>query len=159
MSIGSPPPDQETGCFPEMEANMAAAAAAHGPYWSSPGTQPSWRLTEPRCSSPRVVFIPTRGLDSPGGSVFSEPPVRPRVGNPPRTGISKPLLCFLCYEVGNFLADCPRLPSTLQREAADNRAAHQRSQEAANFRLPPSAPEGSAPSQRNSSSAPPTPAR
>jgi hypothetical protein len=68
------------------------------------------------------------------------------VGNPPRTGISKPLLCFLCYEMGHFLADCPRLPSTLQREAADNMAAYHRSQEAAKVRLTPSAPEGSPPS-------------
>jgi hypothetical protein len=66
------------------------------------------------------------------------------VGNPPRTGVSKPLLCFLCYEVGHFLADCPRLPSTLQREAAENNAAYQRSQDAAKVWLTPSAPESSA---------------
>jgi hypothetical protein len=46
-SIGSSPPYQEIGCYPDIEANMAAAAAAHGHYWSSPGTQPSWRQTEP----------------------------------------------------------------------------------------------------------------
>jgi hypothetical protein len=46
-SIGSPFPDQETGGYPEMEATMAAAPAAHGYYWGSPGTQPSWRQTEP----------------------------------------------------------------------------------------------------------------
>jgi hypothetical protein len=34
----------------------------------------------------------------------------------------------------------------MQREAAENRAAYQRSQEAAKFRLTPSAPEGSTPS-------------
>jgi hypothetical protein len=50
-SIGFPPPDQETGCYPKMEANMAPASAAHGYYWGSPGTQPSWRQTEPRSSS------------------------------------------------------------------------------------------------------------
>jgi hypothetical protein len=71
--------------------------------------------------------------------VMSEPPSRPRVGYPPRTGISKPPLCFLCYEVGHFLADCPRLPSTLQREAAENRAAYQRAQEAAKIRHTPTA--------------------
>jgi hypothetical protein len=90
-----------------------AASAAHGYFWGSPGTQPSWRQTESRSSSPRVFSIPTRGWASPGGSISFEPPVRPRVGNPPRTGISKPLLCFLCYEMGHFLADCSRLPSTL----------------------------------------------
>jgi hypothetical protein len=77
--------------------------------------------------------------------VISEPPVRPRVGNPPRTGISKPL-CFLCYGLGNFLADCPRLPGTLQREEAENRAAYQRSQETDKVRLTPAAPEDSSPS-------------
>jgi hypothetical protein len=66
-SIGSPPPDQENGCYPEMEAHMAAASAAHGYYWGSPGTQPSWRQMEPRSSSPSVVSIPTRGWASPGG--------------------------------------------------------------------------------------------
>jgi hypothetical protein len=125
---------------------MAAATAAHGHYWSSPGTHPSWIQTEPRSSSPSVLSITTRGWASPSGSVLFEPPFRPRVVNPPRTGISKPLLCFLCYEVGHFLDDCPRLPSTLQREPAENRAAYQRSQEAAKVRLTPSAPEGSAPS-------------
>jgi hypothetical protein len=45
-----------------------------------------------------------------------------------------------------FLADCPRLPSTMQRESAENMAAYQRSQEAAKVRLTPSAPEGSQPS-------------
>jgi hypothetical protein len=76
---------------------MAAAPAAHGYYWGSPGTQPTWRQTEPRYySSPSVVSIPTRGWASPGGSVISKPPVSPRVGNPPRTGMSKLLLCFLC---------------------------------------------------------------
>jgi hypothetical protein len=60
-SVGSPLPDQETGFCPEMEANIAAAAAANRHYWSSPGTQPSWRQTEPRSSSPSVVSIPTRG--------------------------------------------------------------------------------------------------
>jgi hypothetical protein len=145
-SIGSPLPDQETGGYPEMEANMAAAPAAHGNYWGSPGTQPSWRQTVPRSSSPSVVSVPTRGWASPGGSVISEPPVRPRVGNLPRTGITKPLLCFLCYEMGNLLADCTRLPSTLQTEAAENRAAYQRYQEAAEVRPTPYTPKGSSPS-------------
>jgi hypothetical protein len=45
--------------------------------------------------------------------------------------------------MGKFLADCPWLPSTLLREAAENRAAYQRSQEAAKVMLTPSAPEGS----------------
>jgi hypothetical protein len=145
-SIGSPLPDQETGCYPEMEANMAGASAAHGYYWGSPGTQTSWRQTEPRFSSPSVVSIPTREWDSPSGSFFSEPPVRPRLGNTPRTGISKPILCFLCSEPGHFLAESPLLPSTLQRESSENRAAYQRYHEAAKGKLTPSVPEGSFPS-------------
>jgi hypothetical protein len=129
-SIGVPPSYQEKGGYPELEANMAAATAANGHLWSPPGTQPFCRETDPRSSSPSVVSIPARAWASPGGSVVSEPPIRPRVGNPPRTGISKPPLCFLCYEAGHFLADCPRLSSTLQRAAAENCAAYQRSQEA-----------------------------
>jgi hypothetical protein len=33
LSIGSPLPDQETGCYPEMKTNVAAVPAAHGYYW------------------------------------------------------------------------------------------------------------------------------
>jgi hypothetical protein len=136
-SVGVPP--SEDGGYPEMEAHVAAAHAVNGYSWSPPGAHSSWKQTDPRSSSPSVVSIPTRGWASPGGSVVSEPPFRPRVGNPPRTGISRPPLCFLCYEVGHFLADCPRLPGTLQREAAENRAAYQRSQEAAKMSHTPSA--------------------
>jgi hypothetical protein len=114
------------------------------PFWPNFGDFTTPRFTV--LQSPSVVSIPTRGWASPGGSVLSEAPVRPWVGNPPRTGISKPLLCFLCYEMGHFLAECPRFPSTLQREAAENRAAFQRSQEAAKVSLTPSAPECSHPS-------------
>jgi hypothetical protein len=153
-SIGVPPSNQQEGGFSEFEANMATVPAANGYSWSSPGTQPSWRQTDPRSNSPSVVSIPTRGWASPGGSVISEPSVRPRVGTFPRTGVSKPPLCFLCYEVGHFLADCPRLPSTLQREAAENRAAYQRSQEAAKIKPASYAAERS---PRSGDSPPPLP--
>jgi hypothetical protein len=136
-SVGVPP--SEDGGYPDMEARVAAAHAVNGYSWSLPGAQSSWKQTNPRSSSPSVVSIPTRGWASPGGSVVSEPFFRPRVGNPPRTGISKPSICFLCYEVGHFLADCPRLSGTLQREAAENRAAYQRAQEAAKIRRTPTA--------------------
>jgi hypothetical protein len=76
----------------------------------------------PRSPSPSVVSIPTRGWASPGGSVRSEPPAR--------TGVTKPVLCFLCYEPGHYLAECPRLPAVLQREATANREAYQRGQRA-----------------------------
>jgi hypothetical protein len=61
-------------------------------------------------------------------SVRSEPPAR--------TGISKPILCFLCYEDGHYLAECPRLPAVLQREATANREAYQRNREAARKTIP-----------------------
>jgi hypothetical protein len=69
-----------------------------------------------------VVSIPTRGWGSPGGSVRSEPPAR--------TGVTKPVICFLCYEPGHYLAECPRLPAVLQREATANREAYKRGQRA-----------------------------
>jgi hypothetical protein len=64
--------------------------------------------------------------------VFSETPSTTQSGYPPRTGISKSPLYFLCYQVGNFLADNPRLPGNLQKEAARNRVAYLQSQDAKN---------------------------
>jgi hypothetical protein len=116
--------------YPTMAALEAALANtnAGNSYPSPSGTlsgssrQP-WRLPMPRSPSPSVASIPTRGWASPGGSVRSEPLAR--------TGISKPILCFLRYEAGHYLAEFPRLPAVLQREAAANREAYQRNREAA----------------------------
>jgi hypothetical protein len=94
-SIGVPPSDQEQGGYPELEANMAATPAADGYSWSPQGTQPSWRGTDPRSSSPSVVSIPTRGWASPDGLVVSKPPLRPRLGNSPRTLEAPPLFPLL----------------------------------------------------------------
>jgi hypothetical protein len=138
-SIGVPPSDIEEGGYPELEANLATSQAAGGYVSNAPSISPSWRKTETFSPSPSVVSIPTRGWASPGGSVFSETPSMTQSGYPPRTGISKPLLCFLCYEVGHFLADCPRLPGSLQKEAAGNRAAYLRSQETKNKQFLPAA--------------------
>lgn len=120
---------------PTMAALEAALANTHAgnSYYSTSGTpsgssRQQWRPPMPRSPSPSVVSIPTRGWASPGGSVRSEPPAR--------TGISKPILCFLCYEAGHYLAECPRLPAVLQREATANREAYQRNREAARQTIP-----------------------
>jgi hypothetical protein len=46
--------------------------------------------------------------------------------SPSRVGGNKPPICFLCYGPGQVLAECPRLPAVLQKEAADNREAFQK---------------------------------
>jgi hypothetical protein len=75
-----------------------------------------------RSPSSSVVSISTRGWASPGGSTRSEPPARTR--------ISEPILCFLCFEAGHYLAECPRLPAVIQREATASHEAYQRDREA-----------------------------
>jgi hypothetical protein len=49
--------------------------------------------------------------------------------------ISKPIPCFLCHEVAQYLDECPSLPAVLQLEATANREADQRSREAARKEL------------------------
>jgi hypothetical protein len=70
--------------------------------------------------------IPTRGSLSPGASVMSEPMKRVRSISPSRVGGNKQPICFLCYGPGHFLAECPRLPPVLPKEAADNRETFQK---------------------------------
>jgi hypothetical protein len=120
---------------PTMAALEAALANTHaGNNYPSPSgtlsgsSRQTWRPPVPRSPSTSVVSIPTRGWASPGGSVRSEPPAR--------MGISKPILCFLCYEAGNYFAECPRLPAVLQRDATANREAYQRNREAARQNIP-----------------------
>jgi hypothetical protein len=111
----------------EVEVALAHAhlAQSHAQADSSSITQrPSWQSTS-RSPSPRVASIPTRGWISPGGSVMSEPQNRHRYAGPPRVGDTLSVLCFLCYTQGHMLADCPRLPTSLQREAMENREAWQ----------------------------------
>ena len=86
--------------------------------------RPSWQSTS-RSPSPSAASIPTRGWISPGGSVMSEPVHRHRYAGPPRVGNAISVLCFLCYTPGHVLADCPRLPSSLQKEDKNNREAWQ----------------------------------
>jgi hypothetical protein len=74
-----------------------------------------------------AVSCPTRGWESPGGSVMSAPTARfpegPQ-GLPPRTSPLKQAIYYLCYGGGHFFLDCPRLPAEVRREAAANREAY-----------------------------------
>jgi hypothetical protein len=56
---------------------------------------------------------------------MSEPLNRHRYAGPPRVGDTLSVLCFLFYNQGHTLADCPRLPTSLQKEAKENREAWQ----------------------------------
>jgi hypothetical protein len=112
-----------------LEAALATVQASGG-YPSHSGTsRTSWRANSSRSPSPSVGSIPTRGWASPGGSIASEPTSGYRPTGPTRTGITKSVLCFLCYESGHYLSECPRLPSILQREATSNREAYYRSRD------------------------------
>jgi hypothetical protein len=119
-------PDQEASLH-EFEVALAHAhlAQAHARADSSSITQrPSWQSTS-RSPSPSVSSIPTRGWISPGGSVMSEPLNRHRYAGPARVGDTLSVICLLCYTQGHMLADCPRFPTSLQREAKENREAWQ----------------------------------
>jgi hypothetical protein len=56
---------------------------------------------------------------------MSEPLNRHRYVGPPRVGDTLSVLCFLCYTQIHILADFPRLPTSLKREAKENREAWQ----------------------------------
>jgi hypothetical protein len=115
------------------QAQLAYGRANPG----SPGRsgQTSWP-SGARSPVPSVASIPTRGWASPGGSVISEPP--PRSGSPRTmyTGVTRPALCFLCYHDGHMIAECPRLPTSLQQEARENRDAWQKEHPAGGTRAP-----------------------
>ena len=118
--------DQEASLH-EVEVALAHAhlAQTHARDPSlSMTNRPSWQSTS-RSPSPSAASIPTRGWISPGGSVMSEPVHRHRYAGPPRVGNAISVLCFLCYTHGHVLADCPRLPLSLQKEAKNNREAWQ----------------------------------
>jgi hypothetical protein len=36
-------------------------------------------------------------------------------------GVARPVLCFLCYQRGHMLAECPSLPAPLQDTVRENR--------------------------------------
>jgi hypothetical protein len=56
---------------------------------------------------------------------MSEPLNRYRYAGPLRVGYTLSVLCFLCYTQGHMLNDCPRLHTSLQREAKENHDAWQ----------------------------------
>ena len=123
------PTQAEEASLQEVEVALAhahlAQAQARDSATQSSG-RPTWRSSY-GSPSPSVVSVPTRGWVSPGGSVMSEPQARQAYAGPPRVGVAKATLCFLCYKQGHMLAECPRLPSTLQQEARQNRQTWQRS--------------------------------
>ena len=119
---------EKTFTLQELEVALASARAEDlpGPV-SAPGTSsPSWYATPPSCSPPAsVVYIPSRGWASPAGSVRAEP-ILPRGGVLSRPGIRRPPLCYVCYQFGHWLADCPSVPVELRRMAQQNREDHLR---------------------------------
>jgi hypothetical protein len=118
---------EQEASLQEVEVALAHAhlSRAHARADSSSVThRPSWQSTS-RSPSPSVASIPTRGWISPGGSVMSEPLNRNRYAGPPRVGDTLSVIYFLCYTQGHMLADCPRLPTSVQREAKENREAFQ----------------------------------
>jgi hypothetical protein len=106
---------------------QVALAATHGPYrHESSGASP-W---SPGSSATSVASFPTRGWTSPGASVTSRYPVAPpgmmaqhSRNTPPGTGPNsqKPQLCYVCYQNGHWLTDCPALSPEARREASMNR--------------------------------------
>jgi hypothetical protein len=104
-----------------------ALAATHGPYrHESSGASP-W---SPGSSATSVASFPTRGWTSPGASVTSRYPVAPpgmmaqhSRNTPPGTGPNpqRPQLCYVFYQHGHWLTDCPALSPEARREAAMNR--------------------------------------
>jgi hypothetical protein len=125
----------------EVEVAIASARAGLSPPQPRVN-QYSWPTSTSRSPSPSVVSIPTRGWNSPAGSVTSDHQTRSGPTLSPKWNPSRPPLCFLCYVHGHFLAECPRLPETLQREAVENRAAYERNRNPEGTRsLPPRRPQ------------------
>jgi hypothetical protein len=92
----------------------------------------SWYSTPPTRSPPAsVVSIPSRGWASPTVSVRSEP-LLPQRGIQSRPGVRRPPLCYVCYQFGHWLTDCPSIPVEVRLIAHQNRDAHLR----ANQKLP-----------------------
>jgi hypothetical protein len=108
----------------ELEVALASVRFQGAPpspsgnsYWSPP---PSSTVYSPPAS---VASIPSRGCSSPVGLVRVDP--RNNAPAPETRGVTRPPLCFVCYQYGHFLTDFPRLPAVLQQETADNRAQYQ----------------------------------
>jgi hypothetical protein len=84
----------------------------------------SWQMTPSSRSPPAsVVSIPSRGWASPAGSVRAQPAL-PRGRSLQRPRIRRPPLCYVCYQLGHWLADFSSLPVEVRRAAQQNREAH-----------------------------------
>jgi hypothetical protein len=114
-------PDEDNS-LSEISAS-AALEDAEDALLAAPVRYPyGFNRSSAQFSSPRpaasVVSIPTRGWDSPGASVLSAPvgiPRQPRVaGRPP--------MCFICYQPGHLLTDCPHLPGPVRDFAIAGRS-------------------------------------
>ena len=113
----------------DLEVAVATIRAQGSPLNSTTFTgRSTWPGTPPpRSPAASVVSIPTRGWASPGGSSVAFP-VREMPNPPPRGGVTRPPLCFMCYTHGHYLSGCPRLPADLRWQAQGNREAYQRRQ-------------------------------
>jgi hypothetical protein len=112
----------------DLEVALANVRVDGGqPVSATPGAStPSWQMTPSSRSPPAsVVSIPSRGWASPAGSVRAQPAL-PRGGSLPRPVIRRPPLCYVCYQLGHWLADCPSLPVEVRRAAQQNREIHLR---------------------------------
>jgi hypothetical protein len=126
----------------EVEVALAQTQMEQGrryPKTFGGSGQPSWQSTR-RSPSPSVASIPTRGWTSPGGSVISEPVMRSHdpqgYSKPMYTGVARSALCFLCYQRGHMLAECPSLPGPLQATVRENRQVWEREQQTGGIRSP-----------------------
>lgn len=122
------PRGEKTFTLQELEVALASARIEETPRKGSfPGTgSQSWYSTPPTRSPPAsVVSIPSRGWASPTVSVRAEP-LLPQRGIQSRPGVRRPPLCYVCYQFGHWLADCPSIPVEVRRLAQQNRDAHLR---------------------------------
>ena len=121
-------PDMLTRRDLEVALASVRSQGARFSHQSAPSERSSWSVTSAPQSPPvSAVSIPTRGWTSPAGSVRVGP-VRGHPNQGPRSGITCPPLCFMCYCHGHYLSDCPKLPPELRLEAQGNRETYQRRQ-------------------------------
>jgi hypothetical protein len=130
---------EKTFTLQELEVALASARNDEKPTMGNTPVSgsPSWYATPPTRSPPAsVVSIPSRGWASPTGSVRAEP-IPPQRGIPGRPASRRPPLCYVCYQFGHWLADCPSIPVEVRRLAQQNRDAHLRANPP-----PPRGPQG-----------------
>jgi hypothetical protein len=128
-----------------LSRRLKSQSPLHGP-----GLPPSLKWQPPFLADVNVSFsftkrrlYPDSRLElTPAGSMMSDHQTRGGPHLSPKWGPSRPSrppLCFLCYIHGRFLAECLRLPVTLQRAAVEKRATYERKRDPEETRsLPPS---------------------